>query len=160
VISTIALLILIYGFCIEPSQIEIKHLWIRDTELNKVLRGKTAVQISDLHIRTIGKHEEKALKLIEALKPDLIFLNGDYVKWEGDYVPALTFLSRLKAKIGMWAVMGDYDYQTSRKCCLFCHQPGKGLPTQRHNVRFLRNSIDQVSLPDGPLLIGGIEMCF
>ena len=53
--------------------------------------------------------------------------------------------------------MGDYDYRTSRKCCLFCHEPGKGIPTQRHNVRFLRNSVEQVSLPSGCLMIGGID---
>ena len=99
VIIAIALLILIYGFCIEPNQVEIRHLWIKDAGLNKVLKGKTTVQISDLHIRSIGKHEEKVLNLIETLKPDLIFLTGDYVRWGGDYEPALTFLSRLKAKI-------------------------------------------------------------
>jgi len=157
VILAITFSILIYGFCIEPNQVEIRHLWIKDARLNKVLKGKTAVQISDLHIRSIGKHEEKILNLIEALKPDLIFLTGDYVRWEGDYEPALTFLSRLKAKIGVWAIMGDYDYRTSRKCCLFCHEPGKGIPTQRHNVRFLRNSVEQVSLPGGRLMIGGID---
>ena len=63
VIIAIALLILIYGFCIEPNQVEIRHLWIKDAGLNKVLKGKTAVQISDLHIRSIGKHEKKVLNL-------------------------------------------------------------------------------------------------
>ncbi len=154
------LLLLIYGAWIEPNLVEVRHLWIQDTKIKKVLKNKIAVHISDLHIDKIGKREEKVLKMIDELKPDLIFLTGDYVKWYGDYKPALIFLSRLKAKIGVWAVMGDYDYSCSRKSCLFCHSPDRTKPTNRHNVRFLRNSFERISLPDGYLIIMGIDEGF
>ena len=151
------LMLLIYGIWIEPYQVDVHHLQIKGAGINKVLKDKIAVHLSDLHIIKIGKREKKILKILDDLKPDLIFLTGDYVGWDGDYEPALTFLSSLKAKIGVWAVMGDYDYSSSRKSCLFCHEQGSGKFTERHKVRFLRNEMELDSLPDGYAWLGGSD---
>lgn len=159
VLATV-LLILAYGLWIEPYHIEVRHLWLQQVKFEKALQGKIAIHLSDLHIDKIGRKEQNVLRFIDKLKPDLIFLTGDYVKWDGDYEPALTFFSKLKAKIGVWAVMGDYDYRVSRKSCLFCHTSGTGKPTRRHKVRFLRNSIEQINLPSGRLLIAGLDKSF
>ena len=151
------LMLLIYGIWIEPYQVDVHHLQIKGAGINKVLKDKIAVHLSDLHIIKIGKREKKILKILDDLKPDLIFLTGDYVGWGGDYEPALTFLSSLKAKIGVWAVMGDYDYSSSRKSCLFCHEQGSGKFTERHKVRFLRNEMELDGLPDGYAWLGGSD---
>lgn len=156
-VACLILALIMYGIWIEPDQIKIHHVWIRDGSLEKILREKVVVQLSDLHISKIGKRELKVLKILDALKPDIIFLTGDYVTWEGDYSSALSFLSRLNAKIGVWAVMGDYDYSRSRKSCIFCHEEGSSKPTRHHAVRFLKDSMDLVSLPEGSLCIAGVD---
>lgn len=147
----------LYGVFIEPHWIRIRHLWIENQHWGKILEGKTVVHLSDLHISNIGRREQKLLNILNGLKPDIIFLTGDYVSWKGDYENALTFLSMLKAKIGVWAVMGDYDFSHSRKNCLFCHEPRSGKLTRRHGVRFLRNVSEQVVLDGGSIWIGGID---
>ena len=81
------LALVIYGIWIEPYWLDIKHLQVNHPALSKVLRGKTAIQISDLHIGNPGKREERVFKLIEVIRPESIFLTGDYVPWEGDYEP-------------------------------------------------------------------------
>jgi len=148
----------IYGFLIEPYDIEIHHIWIKDPYLSRILGGKIVLHLSDLHIGTFGPREQKVLEISTSLKPDIIFMTGDYVPWQGDYEPALHFLSRLKAKTGIWAVMGDYDYSNSRKSCLFCHEKGSEKPTQRHSVRFLRDNIDTLKLAEGSINIAGIDI--
>jgi predicted MPP superfamily phosphohydrolase len=87
--------LIIYGVWIEPDRIEVHHVWIHDRYLGKVLDKKIVVQLSDLHIKRIGSREQGILKILNELKPDFIFLTGDYVKWKGDYEAALTFLSKL-----------------------------------------------------------------
>ena len=109
----VCILLSIYALFIEPQRVKTSHLYINDTELSLILKNKKAVHISDLHINKIGFREKTALKIIEGIKPDLIFLTGDYVDWNGDYSPALMFLSKLEAPLGVWAVMGDYDYSFS-----------------------------------------------
>ncbi len=151
------LALITYSLWIEPNQVKIHHVWIRDGSLEKILGEKVVVQLSDLHLSKIGKREQKVLEMLNALRPDLVLLTGDYVAWRGDNSTALNFLSRLKANIGVWAVMGDYDYSQSRKSCTFCHEEGSGKPTRQHSIRFLKNSIDLVSLPEGLLCIAGVD---
>ena len=110
-----------------------------------------------MHIATVGKREKKILKILDELHPDIIFLTGDYVKWKGNYKSALTFLSQLKAKVGIWGVFGDYDFSRSRLSCLFCHREGTSNFTKLHQVHFLRNSSETVYLSQGSLMISGIE---
>ena len=147
----------IYAVLIEPYKIEVHHVWIRDAYLGKVLENKIIIQLSDLHIKNIGKREQKVLNIIDKLNPDIIFLTGDYVKFKGNYAPALKFLSRLKAKIGIWAVMGDYDYSRSRSSCLFCHEKGRWKPVGNGPVRFLKDALDTVQFPAGSVLLGGVD---
>lgn len=156
-ITFILSVLFIYGICIEPYQLEIHHVRIRDPFLGNIFSNKTVVQLSDLHINTIGKREQEILKILDELQPDIIFLTGDYVKWKGDYEAALTFLSQLKAKVGIWGVMGDYDFSRSRRSCLFCHAEGSGAFTQIHQVHFLRNLTEIVHLPNGPIQISGVD---
>ena len=148
----------IYGICIEPSRLEVRHIWVNDREMGQSLQQKVVLQISDVHLHTIGKNETKLLKTIDALQPDFIFLTGDYIQWNGEYEKALDFLARVKAKNGVWAVMGDYDYSNSRKSCLFCHSPGSAKPSKRHDIKFLRNSIDRIDTPAGHVFIMGIDI--
>jgi predicted MPP superfamily phosphohydrolase len=160
-ISVIAVIILvcfgIYGFFIEPENIEVAHLWPDNPRLKVLLKDKTAVHLSDLHMDKIGTNERRVLSFIAEINPDFIFLTGDYVKWGGDYEPAMRFLGGLKAKEGIWAVMGDYDHSNSRKSCQFCHQKGSWKSTDQQNVKFLRNNKAEINLPDGLLTIAGVD---
>lgn len=147
----------IYGFLIEPYKIEVHELNMKGSTLGEILKGMTAVHVSDLHMAGMGAREKVVLRVIEDIKPDFVFLTGDYVTWNGDYEPALNFLSLLKARAGVWAVMGDYDYSRSRKSCLFCHEQGTGNKTERHAVWFLRNSSEVVGIGDGSIHVYGID---
>jgi predicted MPP superfamily phosphohydrolase len=146
-----------YGLLIEPNQVGVHHVWIRDKNLTRILGGRVVVQLSDFHTSSIGKREQRVLEILNELHPDIIFLTGDYVSWKENYENAVSFFSRLQAQIGIWAVMGDYDYSRSRKSCIFCHEEGSGKPTKQHSVRFLRNSEVVVRFPEGSLIIAGLD---
>lgn len=77
------LLVAIYGFWIEPYQIEINHIYPTNPRLKKVLAGKTAVHISDLHLTALVDQGEKLIEIMIELKPDFVFLSGDHVPWKG-----------------------------------------------------------------------------
>jgi predicted MPP superfamily phosphohydrolase len=149
--------VMIYGVLIEPYWIEVHHIYVDNVYLNGILKKMIAVDLSDLHINHIGKREQRVLELLNEIKPDFIFLTGDYISWKGDPRVANSFLSQLKATYGVWAVMGDYDYSRSRQSCFFCHQMTNGKLSVKTNVQFLRNTVDSVILPNGILRIGGFD---
>lgn len=130
---------------------------MNDDFISAALKGMKIVHLSDLHMQKFGKIENQVIKIVNQIKPDLIFLTGDYIQWKGDNQPALNFLSKLKAKYGVFAVMGDYDYSDSRNSCLFCHERGTGRPTKQHDVIMLRNSFQQIMIEDKIVKIIGID---
>jgi hypothetical protein len=146
-----------YGFLVEPRQFRVNHVQIPYPKMRSILKKKIVIQISDLHLNGNRFLEDKILTVLDGLNPDFIFLTGDYVRWDGDYEAALNFLSRVKARIGVWAIMGDYDYSNSRKSCLFCHEKDSGKFTQRHRVHFLKENYEKIKLEEGVFWIGGID---
>ena len=153
----ILIVVFLYSIILEPELVTITHLEIRNSTVASALANKVIVQISDLHIRSIGKRELKVIEIIEQLQPDLIFLTGDYVYWNVSYQPALEFLGKLHAKVGIWGVLGDYDYNNTRQSCLFCHEPGSGSKSKQNNIHFLRNSFEKISVGNQIIRIGGID---
>ncbi|MCK5682750.1 metallophosphoesterase [bacterium] len=137
--------------------VQVRKINIEAGFIKDVLKGKTVVHLSDLHLSGLGEKEEEILNKIEQINPDLILLTGDYIKWSGDIAPVLKFFSRLKAKIGVFAVMGDYDYSNSRTSCLFCHEKGKARLTSKHNVIMLANSSHKIKINDQVIEITGID---
>lgn len=150
-----------YGFFREPNHVRLRTIVVQSGGLADHLAGKRAVLISDLHIGSrFHRAAAEALRMISELKPDLIFLTGDYVQWNGKtaaYENALDFMSRLKAPLGVYAVFGDSDYSFSRKSCEFCHEAGGYGPVTRHSVKFFKNSGKYIETDKGRVFIAGID---
>lgn len=105
------------GVGVWPRFIEPRLLFT--TKLKVPLKGlkspKRIVQISDLHF---GKHSsnrffQRVSTSVNALSPDFIALTGDFIcngKMH-DAEALLSFLKTLKAPEGLYAVLGNHDYE-------------------------------------------------
>ncbi|MBT8244446.1 MAG: metallophosphoesterase [Winogradskyella sp.] len=97
----------IYHFKIYHKNIKFNHL---PTAFNAF----RIVQISDLHLGNFNYRYnilERAVKLINNLKPDLIFFTGDLVNnYEWELRGWQEVLEKLEAKHGKFAVLGNHDY--------------------------------------------------
>lgn len=156
IFALILCLVFVYGY-VDTFRLHTSHVMFTDTAFSPSLRGKTLLHLSDLHIGRTGFMENNILKKIGELKPDLIVLTGDYITWNGPADDALSFLSKLSAPLGVYAVMGDYDYSVSRQSCLFCHQPGSGKPSTAHGVRMLKNEATSVRVGGHQLTVAGLD---
>ncbi len=150
IIALISVLFLAYGFFIEPFWVATKRVEVDSPILSGFFRDNTVVFISDLHVSPWGLREKIVLKKLKAISPDYIFLGGDYVSWSGNYNQAFNFLKQLKAKKGIFGVLGEADYQNSRNSCKFCHRFGADDPELP--VHMLRNQT--VTLNSGVELFG------
>jgi hypothetical protein len=54
------LIVLLYGFLVEPYQVAVHDVWIEDNFLGAALKNKVVVQLSDLHIGSLGRREKKS----------------------------------------------------------------------------------------------------
>jgi len=81
--------------------------------LSSDFNGFKIVQISDMHLGSWSSKKplQRAVDLINELNPDLILFTGDLVNYATKEVEGFEdVLTQLKAKYGVFAVLGNHDY--------------------------------------------------
>lgn len=72
------------------------------------------VQLSDLHVGTFDYDPavlDSIVEEVNALHPDVIFFTGDLINITPDELnPYMSTLAKLKAKDGVYSIMGNHDY--------------------------------------------------
>ncbi len=96
-----------YAYFIEPYRIEVRAVDILTEKLKKA--NLRIVQISDLHCDTKMRNENRLVDIINPLKPDIIVFTGDAVNTPGALPLFKDIMRKLKASIGKYAVLGNYD---------------------------------------------------
>lgn len=112
-------LIGLYVHVIEPRLVKISHLKIPIKKLPSSFNLFRIVQISDLHFGPTNDSVsffQKCIDKVNSLKPDMVALTGDYFQWDSKYIrPLARLLAGLKAKNGLFAVLGNHDYGVCHK---------------------------------------------
>ena len=103
-----------YGALIERNCFRIKGVTISLAELPEGFDGYRIAHISDLHARSfIGreKHLQKAIDKINGQSPDMVAFTGDLITLSPEELDSMDpVLSSLKAKDGVFSVLGNHDY--------------------------------------------------
>lgn len=95
---------------IDPRLVEIEA---RCPNLPPQLEGLRIVQLSDLHVcaTTADDRIARVVERVNALRPDLVALTGDYADgWSPRRWQVLEPLRKLKAHDGVFAVPGNHEY--------------------------------------------------
>ena len=99
----------------EPYMLTIEHERIHLDRLPKAFDGFRVVQLSDVHHGPFSDRDqiERAVATANRLQPDIIALTGDYISKERSYAaPCAEMLGHLKARYGVYAVLGNHDHWT------------------------------------------------
>ena len=100
-----------YALLVEPFRLQVTEVTLADDQAAAGSRPLSILQISDLHVERLTRREERILALVEGLQPDLIVLTGDYLNLsyvgeERAIREVRSFLQRLRAPHGIYAVRG------------------------------------------------------
>ena len=107
--------VLFWGSFIGFNKLEVNRIEYRSEELPKEFDGYQIVLFSDAHVGSYMKHNawvlQRAIDSINAQKPDLIVFTGDLQNIQPqELYPHIDVLSTLKAKDGIYSVLGNHDY--------------------------------------------------
>ncbi len=112
--SLFGLFVLLYGITIGVNKLEVHALEYRSEDLPEAFDGYRIVHISDLHVGTFGNNTsmiEKTVDSINAQHADLIVFTGDLQNAQpSELDPFQSILSKMKAKDGVYSVLGNHDY--------------------------------------------------
>jgi predicted MPP superfamily phosphohydrolase len=136
---------LIYSGLIEPY-------WLVEKTHDLAIEGfrsreVTIVHIADIHTTKFGSREADAVRRIEAIDPDYILLTGDLLKSESRLSSGLEFISKLKARYGVYIVPGNADGVLDAAIAR-----GR-LPKDSLNYKVLMNE----SVDCGPFVLVGLD---
>ena len=112
--TLLAPILFCYGFLIERNQCQVKKIEIENDEIPASFNDYKIVQISDLHLHSFknrAKTLQKFVNEINEQNADIVVFTGDLVSygpWELNGLD--TILSKIKAKDGVYSVLGNHDY--------------------------------------------------
>ncbi|MGQ9779848.1 MAG: metallophosphoesterase [Bacillota bacterium] len=108
----LAIFLLVYVH-VEPFWIAEKTVRIADTDVPAGFDGTRIVFISDIHHGPYFSRQrlKRLVQRINALKPDLILLGGDYIHRSPRFIrPCFAELAHLEAPLGVYGVLGNHDH--------------------------------------------------
>lgn len=112
-IAAIPFVSLLYGMYIGKYNFKVLKYTLYFEDLPDAFNGYKITQISDIHSGSFDKKEkiEYAIDLVNEQQSDVIFFTGDLVNNKAEeMIPWMDTFSRLKAKDGIFSILGNHDY--------------------------------------------------
>ena len=113
VTGSIIFILLVSGMIFWIYDFKVREVSISLPELPASFDGFKIVQLSDVHLGSWGCYHElqKAIDIVDSIRPDVIFLTGDIANYSTvDVLEFMNLLSELHAKQGKFAILGNHDY--------------------------------------------------
>ncbi|HDS08957.1 MAG TPA: hypothetical protein ENN73_01910 [Firmicutes bacterium] len=109
VIAVLVSGIVIYGVFIEPYNIHVNRVILKNSNL-KQGESLTVLHLSDLHLRRYGRREVRLTELLSSINPDLILISGDFIEDIENPNRYKKLFDNFNSKFGVFGVLGNNDY--------------------------------------------------
>jgi predicted MPP superfamily phosphohydrolase len=144
---------------IEAQTYRVRRVKIKNSKLPKSFNGFKIVFISDIHYGKLfrAKRLIRIINRINKLNPDIIIMGGDYldisVKSKKDLSKYLDIefeiLRKLKAKKGIFTVLGNHDYYKRRESLLEA--------INSSSLKLLKNTKEFINIGEDSLELIGLD---
>lgn len=114
-VSVVVVLLYLYGIFFGFSKLEVRHVELAFEDLPEAFDGYKIVQFGDAHVGTlVGKRAELLHRVVDSINAqhaDMVVFTGDLQNKIPDEIePHKKVLSSIKAKDGVYSVLGNHDY--------------------------------------------------
>jgi predicted MPP superfamily phosphohydrolase/succinate dehydrogenase/fumarate reductase cytochrome b subunit len=113
IVASLPFVGMLWGMVRGAYDYQVKKVKLPLSKLPDAFKGFKIVQISDLHVGSFVSTNplKEVVRIINDLQPDLILFTGDLVNNRTDELfPHQETLSQLKARHGVFSVLGNHDY--------------------------------------------------
>jgi predicted MPP superfamily phosphohydrolase len=127
-----------------------ERIWL--DALPEVFSGLRIVQISDIHHGLFLPEQwlAEAVQQTNRLRADVVVLTGDFVTYSrANIEPAAEILSRLRARYGVLAVLGNHDFRVGADAVTSA--------LRRKHIEVLRNQHVTVQFGGSSLYVAGVD---
>ena len=166
VLLAIWTVIILYGHFIGRFNYEIKEVKYESAQLPEAFDNFRIVHISDLHMDGWDGNEkelDKVINKINSLEADVVCFTGDLVSfYHHEVFPHIESLRKIKAKYGVYSVMGNHDYSPYMKFPSEKHRKESiaqlvDVQKNKLNWNLLMNESKEIKIGDDAISIVGVE---
>jgi len=144
--------LLAYSAGVEPYAVETVHLDLFTPRLPSEFEGYTIYQVSDLHMRQMGRREKIVMTLLQALpSADLIAVTGDMIHTPAGIKPFLRLAESFQAADGAYAVFGNSEHKNGVRPFAFSQTLAE------NGIRPLMNRHVLLSRGDAQIALAGVD---
>lgn len=107
------LIIAMVAACLNRTRLDVKEVSIESPRVPAAFDGYRIVQFSDTHLETMfsSRFARRIVNTINRQDPDLVCFTGDLVnRLATEVMPYKEILSGIKARDGVYSIMGNHDY--------------------------------------------------
>ena len=136
---------------IKVEQIVLRKYRMAAVDLPRAFEGTTVAFLSDIHCSRSFPIERvrETMELTNSLHADLVLLGGDYVSHSRTRIPGFfAEAARLRAPLGVFAVLGNHDRKTDAALSLRC--------MRRAGIRSLENCGYWLEKSGARIRLGGV----
>ena len=105
---------------IEPHMLQVKEYTVRSSDIPEEFENLKIVLLTDVHhndFLSLARVEDVVAR-VNAMRPDLILMGGDYVSHDPKYIPPVfQALGGLAAPLGVYGVLGNHDHWADAGMC-------------------------------------------
>ena len=140
--------LLMLAYLVETMIPQVTLVSIKSPRLKSFFSGRVVAHISDQHLVKFGWRDQLVVSALEKIRPDIIFMTGDYLEPRTDFNDLEKYLRQLRAIAPIVAIPGNNDY-----CCI------KRLDTlfSRCGIVFLKNQTAFLHSEFDSLYVVGME---
>lgn len=157
--------LIVRGFFVEPFRLSLRHKEIPIGDLPYELDGTRVLHLTDLHLRSDKKYEEKLLALVAEARPDLVLLTGDYVDHPKQLFSLREVASSLATGRRVIGVLGDNDLEEPTTIQRTLEEAGitvlrnESIPFHRKGATLYIAGIDDPRFPSSNLASALSDTC-
>lgn len=134
------------------SRMKVYHFTHRDVP--DAFEGLRIAFISDLHYKSLLKQKglEDLVRLLNAQKPDVLLMGGDFHEGCQYVPPVMAALAKVDTPLGTYAVLGNNDYEA-------CYEDIVR-EMNRNGMHLLEHKVDTLHRKDARILLAGVRNPF
>jgi predicted MPP superfamily phosphohydrolase len=140
---------------IEPFLLDIKAMEVKSQKLPQAFSGKKILFVTDIHCGAFFpiNRTKQFISSLNALKPDLILIGGDYIQWNDTKIDeCIKAFAELKAPLGVVGVLGNHDMRVDKF---------KGIAMEKMlenaGISILNDQTKTISLEGENIMVVGVD---
>ncbi|WP_130807747.1 metallophosphoesterase [Senegalia massiliensis] len=119
-ISIIIVLLLIVFLYTQNNFIKVTKLKVNIRKDLGIFNGLKILHLSDLHNKSFGKNQNKIMKKIKSLNPDIIFFTGDLIDSRRDGIEnGVALLKECSSVASVYYITGNHEERSEKSLSLY-----------------------------------------